>query len=327
MTARRRMVLGLSAFVLGAPLKTRAQPKGKVWRIGFLGAADPTSYGPHVQNLLQGLRDLGYIEGKNLAIEYRWAEGRYERLKELTSELLRAKVDVIVTHGTPGTRAAKQATQTVPIVMAIAGDALATGIVTNLARPGGNLTGSSFFNPELAAKRVEFAKEAMPAVTRMAVMINRDNQAAGPVLKAMRNTAAALKVELEQFSMRGPNEFADVFATMEKKGLRIVFILEDGMFNANMPALVALAAKTRVMSVGGREVTDAGGVLGYGVDIPESFRRAAYFIDRIIKGTPPGDLPIEQAARFELAINLKAAKAIGLTFPEAIVVRAERIIE
>ena len=319
----------LATVVLSAlwPSLALGADKGKMWRIGFLGGADPTSYGPHVQNLLQGLRDLGYIEGKNFAIEYRWAEGRYERFHELINELMRSKVDLIVTHGTPGTRAVKQATQTIPIVMAIAGDALATGIVTNLARPGGNLTGLSFFNPELAAKRVEFAKEAMPGVTRMAVMINRDNQAAGPVLKAMRTTAAALKVELEQFSLRGPNEFADVFATMEKKALRVIFILEDGMLNANMATLVALAAKARMMSVGGREVTDAGGVLGYGVNIPESFRRAAHFVDRIIKGTPPGELPIEQPTRFELAINLKAAKAIGLTFPDTIVVRAERIIE
>ena len=327
MTTRRRMVLGLSALALTGPLTTRAQPKGKIWRIGFLGAADPFGYAPHLQGFRQGLQDFGYVEGKNIVVEYRWAEGRYERLPELAGELVRSKVDVIVTHGTPGTRAAKQATQTIPIVMAIVGDATATGIVASIAKPGGNITGSSFFNPELAAKRVELVKESMPTLTQIAVLVNPDNPVFGPALKLMQTTAKALKVELLQFPVRAPKDFEEAFAAMDAKKIRAVAIHEDGLFNANIDTLVTLATRHRIFSAGGRELADAGGVLGYGVNFPEIWRRAAYFIDRIFKGAKPADLPVEQPTRFELAINVKAAKALGITFPPTILVRAERVIE
>ena len=327
MTTRRRTVLGLSAIVLAIPLSTRAQPKGKVWRIGFLGAADPFGYAPHLQGFRQGLQDFGYVEGKNIVVEYRWAEGRYERLPELAKELVRSKVDVIVTHGTPGTHAAKQATQTIPIVMALVGDAAATGIIGSVARPGGNITGSSFFNPELAAKRIELIKESMPSLTQVAVLVNPDNPVFGPVLKMMEATAKALKVELLQFPVRAPKEFEEAFAAMAAKKVRAVAIHEDGLFNANIDTLVTLAARHQMFSAGARELADAGGMLGYGVNFPEIYRRAAYFIDRIFKGAKPGDLPVEQPTRFELAINVKAAKALGITFPPMIIVRAERVIE
>ena len=321
------MVFGLSAVALAVPLTTRAQPKGKVWRIGFLGAADPFGYAPHLQGFRQGLLDFGYVDGKNVVVEYRWAEGRYERLPELANELVRAKVDLIVTHGTPGTRAAKEATQTIPIVMAIVGDATATGIVTSIARPGGNVTGSSFFNPELAAKRIELVKESMPSLTHVAVLVNPGNPVFGPALKLMEATAKALKVELVEFPVRSPKDFEEAFATMTAKKLRAVAIIEDGLFNANIDTLVELAAKHRLFSAGGKELADAGGMLGYGVNFPEIWRRTAYFIDRIFKGAKPGDLPVEQPTRFELAINVKAAKALGITFPPMIMVRAERVIE
>jgi putative ABC transport system substrate-binding protein len=324
MMARRRLALSLIALT---PFAAYAQPKGKVWRIGFLGSADPVGYAQHLKGFQQGLSDFGYVDGRNVVVEYRWANGDYERLRDLVSDLVRAKVDVIVTHGTPGTRAAKQVTQTVPIVMAIVGDALATGLVTSLAHPGGNVTGSSFFNPELAAKRIEFAKESMPDMTQVAVLVNTDNPVFGPVLKAMEATAKALKMTLQRFPVRGARDFAGAFSAMEKKGLRAVAILEDGLFNANASTLVALATRARMISIGGKELADAGGVLGYGVNFPEIFRRSVYFIDRIFKGAKPGDLPVEQPTRFELAINLKAAKALGVTFPDTIMVRAERIIE
>ena len=323
----RRTFLSLLSISAACPWRALAAQKDKVWRIGFLGAADPAGYAAHLKGFQQGLRDFGYVEGKNVAVDYRWAEGRYERLFELASDFVRARVDVIVTHGTPGTRAAKQATQTIPIVMAIVGDALATGIVSSLARPGANVTGSSFFNPELAAKRIEFAKECMPTITQVAVLVNPDNPVFGPVLKAMEATGKVLKVALQQFAVRGPNEFAAAFADMAKRAHRVVAIPEDGLFNAHAGALVSLATRERLITVGGREIADAGGVLGYGVNFPEIFGRAAYFIDRIFKGTPPGDLPIEQPTRFELAVNVKAAKALGVSFPDTILVRAERIIE
>ena len=321
------MVLGLSAVALVFPLAARAQSKGKVWRIGFLGAADPFGYAPHLQGFRQGLQGFGYVEGKNIVVEYRWAEGRYERLPELAGELVRSKVDIIVTHGTPGTRAAKQATQTIPIVMAIVGDATATGIVASIAKPGGNITGSSFFNPELAAKRIELVKESIPALTQVAVLVNPDNPVFVPALRLMQTTAEALKVELLQFPVRAPKDFEEAFAAMDAKKLRAVAIHEDGLFNANIDTLVTLATRHRIFSAGGRELADAGGVLGYGVNFPEIWRRAAYFIDRIFKGAKPADIPVEQPTRFELAINVKAAKALGITFPPTILVRAERVIE
>jgi putative ABC transport system substrate-binding protein len=327
MIERRRMTLVAGALASAFPFAVRAQPKSKLWRIGFLGAADPFGYAAQLQGFRQGLRDFGYVEGKNVVVDFRWAEGRYERLPELANELVQAKVDVIVTHGTPGTRAAKQATQTIPIVMAIVGDALATGIVASIARPGGNITGSSFFNPELAAKRIELIKESMPSLTQVAVLVNPDNPSFTPMVKLMEATAKALKVELLHFPVRALKEFEEAFAVMAAKRLRAVAVLEDALFNTNIDTLVTLATRHRMFSAGGRELADAGGALGYGVNFPEIFRRAAYFIDRIIKGAKPGDLPVEQPTRFELAINVKAAKAIGVTFPPTIVVRAERVIE
>jgi putative ABC transport system substrate-binding protein len=199
--------------------------------------------------------------------------------------------------------------------------------VSSIARPGGNITGSSFFNPELAAKRIELIKESVPSLTQVAVLINPDNPVFDPTLKLMESTAKALKVDLVQFPVRAPKEFEEAFAAMAAKKIRAVAIHEDGLFNANIDTLVMLAAKHRLFSAGGRELADAGGMLGYGVNFPEIWRRAAYFIDRIFKGAKPGDLPVEQPTRFELAINVKAAKALGIAFPPTILVRAERIIE
>ena len=326
MNRNRRTILALGGVLSLSRFASAQQPK-KVARIGFLGAADPVGYAPHLKGFQRGLHDFGYVEGKNIVIEYRWAQGRYERLLELAQEFVRSKVDVIVTHGTPGTQAAKQATQTIPIVMAIVGDALATGIVTSLARPGGNVTGSSFFNPELAAKRVELAKESIPSITQVAVLVNVGNPVFGPILKAMEATAAALKVGLLQVPVHAPAEFEKAFAEIAEKRIRAVAINEDGMFNANARQLIALATKHRLFSLGGKELADAGGTLGYGVNFPEIFRRSVYFIDRILKGAKPGDLPVEQPTRFELAVNVRAAKAIGITFPPTVMVRAERVIE
>jgi putative ABC transport system substrate-binding protein len=324
---RRNLLVAFGLGALAGALPVLAQQKGKVWRIGFLGAATADGYASNLEGLRQGLRNLGYLDGKNIVIEYRWAEGNYERLPALAAELVRSKMDIIVTHGTPGTRAAKQATTTIPIVMAIIGDAVATGIVPSIARPGGNITGSSIFTPELAAKRLELVKEALPHITQVAVLVNPDNPVLETVLKVMGTTAGALKVELQQYAVRGPKEFEGAFAAMTKKRAGAVAILEDGMFIANTGALTALAAKHRLFSTGGREFAEAGGLLGFGVNFPEIFRRAAYFIDRIIKGAKPADLPVEQPTKFELVLNLKTAKALGIKFPQAILVRADRVIE
>ena len=317
------LLLGLLS---SAPPAAEAQP-AKVPRIGFLGAASASGYAPQLKAFREGLRDLGYVEGKNIAIEYRWAGGKHDRLAGLAAELVRLKVDVLVTHGTPGTRAAKQATSTIPIVMAVSGDAVATGLVASIARPGGNLTGSTFFNPELAAKRLELLKEAVPRITRVAVLLNPDNPVNGPVLQAIEATARALKVEVPQFEARGPSDFEGAFSAMAKRRIGALLIIEDGILVANARGVADLAAKKRLPSAGFREFAEAGALVGYGVNFPEMFRRAAVFVDKILKGAKPGELPVEQATRFELVVNLKTAKTLGLRIPKPVLVRADTLIE
>ena len=296
-------------------------------RIGFLGSTSAAGLASRLEAFRVGLRDLGYIEGKNLVIEFRWAEGKYDRLPELAAELVRLNVDLIVTAATPGVRAAKQATTTIPIVMASVGDPVASGLVASLARPGGNITGSTFFQPELMAKRIELFKEAMPRITQVAYLMNPDNTAATLNLRAMEITAKSLKVGLQLFPVRGPNDFDGAFAAMAKKRVNAVVINEEPMLMANVSAIADLAIKRRLLSAGGKEFAEAGGLLGYGIDTSEPFRRAAYFIDRILKGTKPGDLPVERATRFELIINLKTAKALGIKIPQTLSQRADKLIE
>ena len=327
MNKRRKLIIALGASALAAPLPSFAQQPVKIARIGFLGAASASGYTRQLDGFRLGLRDFGYMEGKNIVIEYRWAEGNYARLPELAAELVRSKVDVIVTHGTPGTRAAKGATTTIPIVMAISGDAVATGLVVSLPRPGGNITGSTFFDPELSAKQIELLKEILPRITQVAVLVNPDNPVIGPVFKAMEITAKSLKLGLQQFAVRGPNEFENAFSAMVKTRVEAVAIQEDGMLNANVRTVGDLTIKKRLPSIGNIEVPQAGGLLGYGVNFPEIFRRAAYFVDKILKGAKPADLPVEQPTVFELVINMKTAKALGIQIPQSVLLRANRVIE
>ena len=328
MTTRRELLIALGAGALAAPLASFAQQQtAKIARIGFLGSESASGYASRVEALRAGLRDLGYVEGKNIVIEFRWAEGKRDRLPDLAAELVRIKVGVLVTHGTPGTRAAKNATTTIPIVMAASGDPVASGLVTSLARPGGNVTGSTFFSPELAAKRLELLKEAFPRTKRVAVLMHPDNPLNGPVLTAMERTTRSLKLELKQFEVRGPDEFKNAFSAMTKSRVDAVTIGQDGMLQANVRAIADLATKKRIPSTGSKEFGEAGGVIGYGVDFLELWRRAAVFVDKILKGTKPGDIPVERATRFELVINLKTAKALGIKIPNSILVRADKVIE
>ena len=274
-----------------------------------------------------GLRDFGYVEGKNIVIEFRWAEGRYDRLSDLVAELIRLNVDVIVTHGTPGTRTAKQATSTIPIVMAISGDAIATGLVTSLARPEANVTGSTFFIPQLNAKRLELVKEVCPHVARVAALSNPNNPVSKPIIPAMRAAATPLKLDFEVAEAQGPSEFDRAFASMAKRRVDAVVITEDGEFAASFGAIATLAAANKLASIGAQEYAQAGGLIGYGVDLLGLYRRAAYFIDKILKGAKPADLPIEQPTRFELVINLKTAKTLGLEIAPAMLARADETIE
>jgi len=312
--------------ILAAAPATAAQPPGKPYRIGLLGAISAAAYAPFIDAFRQGLRDLGYVEGKNIVVEYRWAEERYERLPDLAAELVRLKVDVIVTHGPPAIRAAKEATKTIPIVMALVGDAVATGLVASLARPGGNITGSSFFLPELSAKRLELLKEAVPGITRVAVFVNPANPTFPPALNAMELTARSSGVELQQVQAHAANEFEGAFAAMARRQAHALVVIEDALFSAHARRIAELAAKGRLPTIGFTEYAEAGGLMSYGVNRFDLWRRAAVFVDKILKGAKPADLPVEQPTRFEMVINMKTAKALGLTIPPSVLIRADQVI-
>jgi ABC-type uncharacterized transport system substrate-binding protein len=326
MTSRRQFITLLGSAAASWPLAARAQQPSKSV-IGFLSMASRSTFAFRLEGFRLGLRDFGYVEGTNITIEYRWAEGRYERLPELAAELVRSNVDLIVTHGTPGSLAAKRATTTIPIVMASIGDPVATGIVASLARPGANITGQSFFNPELRAKRIELLKEVMPRLTQVAVILNVDNPAIGPEFQAMETAAQALNIKLQPFRLREPSELVSAFERMEQTRAEAVETGDDPLSVGNVGAIVALAARGRLLSIGPEDVPRAGGIIGYGVDFVAVFRRAAFFVDRILKGTNPADLPIERASKFQFILNRKAAKTLGFEVPQSILLRADEVIE
>jgi putative ABC transport system substrate-binding protein len=323
---RREFITLLGGAAAAWPLASHAQQRAMPV-IGFLGALSASGWVSRVEALRAGLRDLGYLEGKNIVVEFRWAEGNYDRLPDLATELVRLKVDVLVTHGTPGTRAAKQATKTIPIVMALSGDAVATGLVAALNRPGGNITGSTFFSPELNAKQLELLKEAVPSITQVAVLVNPGNTLNRPSLQALETTAESLKVAIQLFEARGRNEIEGAFLAMAIKHVDAVAVTDDAVFIANQSVIANLAAKNRFPSTGFDELAQAGGLIGYGVNFLAIYRRAAYFIDRILKGAKPDDLPVEQATKFELVANLKTSRSLGLEMPTSILLRADQVIE
>jgi putative ABC transport system substrate-binding protein len=312
--------------LLAAPPPAEPQAPGKAHRIGFLGASTLAQYRGQIEALRTGLRDLGYVEGRNVVIEYRWAEGRYDRLPALAAELVRLGVEVIVTHGTPGSLAAKRATTTIPIVMAVVGNPVEDGLVASFARPGGNLTGSSFFYPELNAKRVELLKEAFPHVTRVAVLSNPDNPANTSALRTVEERAQALGLKTWVMRVRRLDELNAGF-TAAKVQADAVTVLDDGLFIANPDRIADLAKAHRLPSIGFGEYGQAGGLLAYAVDFPDMWRRSMVLVDRILRGAKPRDLPILQATRFELTVNLRTARDLGLTLPPSFLARADRTIE
>ena len=305
------------------------QPAATMPRIGFLGVANPTAWAPRVDAFRAGLRDLGYVEGKNIVIEFRFAEGQYDRLLGLAAELVRLKVDVIVTHSAPGALAAKQATATnpIPVVMTNIGDPVGLGIVASLARPGGNITGDTFFVSELAAKRLEVLKDAIPRVRRVAILLNPDNPAMGQYVQAMEIAAKELNVTLLMFHARGPADLDGAFAAMAKEGVDALSVIEDVVLITSFKRITELAVKHRLPSISFIEYADAGGLFGYGANFLALYRRAAVFVDKILKGARPADIPIERATTFEFVVNMKTAKALGLSVPSATRVRADREIE
>jgi putative ABC transport system substrate-binding protein len=327
MMNRRGFLRTASVSLLVAPLAAQAQHVGKVWRLGFLGATSLSGYSGQVAAFREGLRDLGYIEGKNLAVDFRWAEGQYARLPELAVELVRLKPDVLVTHASAGTLAAKRATRTIPIVMGVAGDAVGTKLVESLARPGANVTGSTFFFPELNAKRVEILKEALPRLSRVGVLLNPDNPANVATLGAMEQTAHSIKLQIHRVDAKTPADLHGAFIAVVKAHAGALAMYDDAMFLAQVEQIADLARKYKLPTIGSVEYVKAGGVLAFGVNFPDLWRRAAGFVDKILKGAKPADLPIEQPTKFELGINLKAAKTIGMTIPPSLLARADQIIE
>ena len=325
-TADMVRLLAVLLILAAAPLAGAQPSPSKVARIGLLGVTSAAGYARQMEALRLGFRDLGYVEGQNLVIDYRWADGRYERLPALAAELVGLQPDAIVTSG-PGTRALKEATTAIPIVMAVGGDAVATGLVESLARPGGNITGSTFFGPELSAKRLELLKAAVPRLARAAVLLNPGSSGSGVDLDLVKRTAATLKIELVEAPARSPREFEAAFTQMLSRRVDGVVALSDSMLVANMRRLGELSAARHLPGAGSDEYADGGGLLAYGVSFPALWRRAPYFVDKILKGGTPATIPVEQASKFELIVNLKAARSLGVQIQQPLLLRADRVIE
>jgi putative ABC transport system substrate-binding protein len=324
---RRRFLLTSLASALAAPRAPEAQESAKRHRIGILVGASKSFIARYIETFREELEHRGYREGRNIVIESRFADGNYDRLRGLATDLVRLKLDVIVTEGTPPTRAATDATTTIPIVMTVTGDPVAAGLVTNLARPGGNLTGASFFLPELAMKRLQLLKEAIPGLGRVAVVWNPNNAVHGPVVQRIEAGAKALGIDVQHVQIRGPADFADALVAIGKSRDGLL-VIEDATINVCSTQIAKTAVKHRLPAVFGlTQFTEEGGLMAYGPNRPELWRRAAIFVDKILRGAKPGELPIEQAVRFDLVLNARTARALGLTIPPSLLARADQVIE
>jgi ABC-type uncharacterized transport system substrate-binding protein len=326
----RRAFLGtLAGGLLAAPLAAEAQPAGKVLRIGFLSLTSPSDRPALLDAFRQGLRELGWVEGQNIVIDYRYAEGRVDRLPDLAAGLVRLKVDLIVSWGTQGVTAARNATETIPIVMIAVRDPVGIGLMTSLARPGGNVTGvSGYAGLEIVAKQLELLKEIVPKIRRVAILSNPTNAYHQLAIREVNVVARSLGVQLQLLEARGPNEFDGAFAAMARERVGALLVLSDAMLNSHGTRLADLAARSRLPAAYGvRESVEAGGFMSYGPSFLDLFRRSAAYVDKILKGAKPADLPVEQPTKFELVINLKTAKALGLTIPPSLLQRADQVIE
>jgi putative ABC transport system substrate-binding protein len=328
MTTRRELLIALGAGALAWGGAVRAQAPAKVRRIGLLSPISPSDTALWHQAFRLGLRDLGWVEGKNISIEYRYAEGRHDRLPDLAADLVRLKVDIIVATVTSDALAAQKATTAIPIVVAGGGDPVAFGLVESLARPGGNVTGLSQMSLELAGKRLELLKELVPKLSRVAVLWNPQGATSTLNWKEIQLPARQLGVQLHSLEVRSSNEFDKAFEDATRARAGAIFIMPDPVNAANLKRIAGLAATSRLPSIFHlTEFADAGGLAAYGPDRADMFRRAATFVDKILKGAKPADLPIEQPTKFELVVNLKTAKAIGITIPQSVLFRADRVIE
>jgi putative ABC transport system substrate-binding protein len=323
----RRFVLILVLGVLLAPLLADAQPRARASRIGFLGTSSPSAIPRALDAFQRGLRELGYLEGQNIVVEYRWAQGRQERLSGLAVELVRLNVDIIVAPNTQAALAVRAETGTIPIVFAGVADPVGTGLVASLARPGGNTTGLSFLSPELSAKQLELLKEALPKTSRVAVLWNPGNPGLALAVRETEVAARALGVQVQLFEARGPDEIDRAFLAMTRERADALIVLADAVFHVDRTRIVGLAAKSRLPAMYNfREFVDAGGLIAYAANLADLFRRMAVYVDKILKGARPADLPVEQPMKFELVVNLKTAKALGLTIPQSVLIRADEVI-
>jgi putative tryptophan/tyrosine transport system substrate-binding protein len=324
------MLLALSFFgamLLALSVPAKAQQPKKIPRVGYISGGYPSGGSGNPEAFRKGLGELGYVEGKNIIIEYRYAETKLERYPDFLAELIRLKVDVIVTSSTPPTLAARDATKTIPIVFVAVGDPVVSGLVTSLSRPGGNLTGLTIIAPELSGKRLELLKEAVPRVSRVAILNNPANPVTSLILKETQGAAHALGLQLQSLEARNVKDFESAFEAATKAGVNALVVLVDSLFTGNRKRIVDLAAKNRLPAIySWTEFVDAGGLMSYGPSFPDLFRRAATYVDKILKGAKPADLPVEQPMKFELIINLKSAKQIGLTIPPNVLARADRVI-
>jgi len=332
-TTRRAFIRTLAGGFLAAPLAAEAQQAGKVARIGYLvtGSLESSETRVTLEAFLQGLRERGYVEGQNIVIEYRAANGKIERFPHLATELTRLKVELIIALNTPAARAAQQATTTIPVVAPLMGDPVGDGLVASLARPGGNITGLTFLGPELVPKRLGLLKEALPQVTRVAALWHPgafSERTSRDMVKGTETAARVLGVHLQLVEVRAPDELDRAFSTMTKERAEALIMFPSTMLFNERRRIVDLAAKSRLPAMyPARQFVELGGLISYGASLTDLIRRAATYVDKILKGAKPGDLPVEQPTKFELVINLKTAKALGLTIPQSLLGRADEVIQ
>jgi putative ABC transport system substrate-binding protein len=325
---RRQFITLLGGAAAAWSFAARAQQSRKLPTIGILGASAPSVGSAWLAAFVQRLRQLGWTEGRTVAIEYRWAEGRYERFPEIAAEFVRLKVDVIVTAATAPVVAAKQATSVIPIVFAVAGDPVGSGLVASLARPGGNVTGLSLQQSDLAAKRLELLRQVMPSLHRFAVMGNGNSPMIALELREVQATARSLGLEVSTLEIGRPDDIPLAFEVALKNRAEALYVCADPLVNNNRVRIVSLAQDARLATMfGEREHVDAGGLMSYGPNFADLFRRAAEFVDKILRGAKPADIPVEQPTKFDLVINLKTARMLGLTVPPTLLARADEVIE
>jgi len=323
---RREFITLLGGAAAAWPLAARAQQPGKLPSIGFLGASTSSNWSHWTAAFVQRLRELGWIEGRTIAIEYRWAEGRTDRYAELAAEFVRLKVDVILTVGTVAA-ATKQLTSTIPIVFALAGDPLGSGLAASLARPGGNTTGLSLQSSDLAGKRLELLREVLPDLRRLAIIANFDSSSAVLEMAEAQAAAGKLGLDVDVLEIRRAEEIVPAFGRL-KNGVQALYLCPDPLVNANHARINALALSAQLPTINPfRDYLEAGGFMSYGANNADLFRRAGDYVDKILRGAKPGDLPVEQPTKFDLVINLTTAKALGLTIPESFLLRVDEVIE